>query len=99
MVWHVMGIPDEIRDHEQDDFGIWICLIATRVASLLKKQPSFSMRNRILKLTDTKDVILKGGIEGVAKSIEHGMIKDPQGRPFQNLWIGRSNRHDKGKAR
>ena len=98
-IWHVLRVPDKIWDHEQDDSGIWICLVATRVASLLGKQPSLSIQERTLKLTDKKDVIIQRGRDGIAKSIEHGMIKEPQGRPFQNLWFERSNRQDKGKDR
>ena len=86
-IWHVLGIPDELRDHDQDDSGIWICLIATRVASILRNQPNLSLQNRNLRLTHAKESVIMEGRKVITKSIQYGKIRSPNSGPFCYLWI------------
>ena len=97
VVWHVLGIPDELRDHDQDNFGIWICLIATTVAGILKGQPNFSLQMRTLRCAARMEDIIMMGREAIIKSIGQGRIKDPQQEPFCSVRIVKSNK--KGQQR
>ena len=95
-----MGVPDEIWDHNnQDDFGIWTCLIATKVASLLTQKPNFSLQNPYLRLTATKNNITIKGRKVITKSIEHGTIKNTQESPFCNLRIERKDSQERSAER
>ena len=61
---------------------MWMCLTATKVASLLRKQPNFSLQNRYLRLTTMKEIVIEKGRETIIKSIEHSTIKNPMGDPI-----------------
>ena len=87
-----MGIPGKLWDHDQDDFGIWICLIATRVVSILTRQPKFSLYNQNLRLALARETIITEGRRAISYGIQHSTIEDPQGRPFCHLWIEKSSK-------
>ena len=90
----MLGMPDEIRDYNPEDSGIWTCLIATTVMYLIKGQPNFPLQQRTLRITATKDSVTRKGREAIIRSIEHGMIKEPHGAPFRFLRIERSNKKE-----
>ena len=85
--WQMLGVPAEIRDHDPEDSGVWICLMATRMASLLGKHPNFSLQSRSMRSTVEKEVIIREGKQAIIKSIGSGKIKDPQQDPFNCLRI------------